>query len=209
MMMTNMHRSTPIPARDRVKKKILNECEMVPKYIILAVYLNDEPITGNTKLQQIMFLLSDVVEEVRDDCNYDADMYGPYSEIVAYELNYLTEMGVLYSVGNKIGTTPMGQDIAKELLKRERREIINLLSKYKAFLNDLTINEALAYVYLAYPSMTSASTKIDDLKPNMENYIMSLVEKQKISAQRAAELLHIPYLHALEKMSERGIQVFE
>lgn len=208
-MMTDMHRSTPIPAQDRIKKKILNECGAVQKYIILVAYLNDEPIMGNTKLQKIMFLLSDAVEEVRDDCNYDAGMYGPYSERVAYELNYLTEMGVLYSVGNKIETTPTGQDIAEELLKRERRELIDLLSKYKAFLNDLTINEALAYVYLAYPSMASASFKIDDLKPNMENYIMSLVKKQKISAQRAAELLHISYLHALRKMSKRGIMVFE
>lgn len=64
MMMTDMPRSMPIPARNRIKKKILNECEMVPKYIILAAYLNDEPITGNTKLQQIMFLLSDAVKEV-------------------------------------------------------------------------------------------------------------------------------------------------
>lgn len=209
MMMTDIHQSTLTTSRNKIKNKILNECEVVQKHIILAAYLNDEPITGNTKLQKIIFLLSDAVEEVRDDCNYDADMYGPYSEIVAYELNYLTEMGVLYSVGNKIATTSMGQDIAKELLKRERREVIDLLSKYKAFLNDLTINEALAYVYLAYPSMTSTSTKIDDLKPNMENYIMSLVKKQKISAQRAAELLHISYLHALGKMSERGIKVFE
>lgn len=207
--MTDIHQSTLTTSHDRIKNKILSECEVVQKHIILAAYLNNEPIMGNIKLQKIIFLLSDAVEEVKDDCGYDADMYGPYSEIVTYELNYLTEMGVLRCVSNKIETTPMGQDIAEELLKRERRELIDLLSKYKAFLNDLTTNETLAYVYSAYPSMTSASIKIDDLKPNMENYIMSLVKKQKISAQRAAELLHISYRHALKKISERGIQVFE
>ena len=179
MMMTDMHQSTPTTTRDRIKNKILSECEGVQKHIILAAYLNDEPLMGNTKLQKIMFLLSDVVEEVKDDCGYDADMYGPYSEIVNYELNDLTEMGILRCVRDKIETTSMGQDIAEELLKRERREIIDLLSKYKAFLNDLTVNETLAYIYSAYPSMASASIKIDELKPNMENYIMSLVKKTK------------------------------
>lgn len=207
--MTDMNQSTPTTPHSRIKNKILNECEGVQKHIILAAYLNGEPLMGNTKLQKIMFLLSDVVEEVKDDCSYDADMYGPYSEIVAYELDDLTEMGVLRYVHDKIETTSMGKDIAKELLKSERREIVDLLSKYKAFLNDLTVNEALAYVYSAYPSMASASIKIDELKPNMENYIMSLVKKQKISSQRAAELLHISHRHALKKMSERGIKVFE
>lgn len=207
--MTDMNQSTLAAYRNKIKNKILNECEGVQRCIILAAYLNGEPLMGDTKLQKIMFLLSDVVEEVRDDCSYDADMYGPYSEIVDYELDDLTEMGVLRHGHNKIETTSMGRDIAKELLKRERQEIVDLLSKYKAFLNDLTVNESLAYVYSAYPSMASASIKIDELKPNMENYIMSLVKKQKISAQRAAELLHISHRHALKKISERGIKVFE
>ena len=207
--MADMHQSTPTATRDRIKNRILSERRGVQKHIILAAYLNDEPLMGNTKLQMIMFLLSDAVEEVKDDCGYDADMHGPYSEIVNYELNDLAEMGVLRCVRNKIETTSLGQDIAEELLKRERREIVDLLSKYKAFLNDLTVNEALAYICSAYPSMASAPVKIDELKPDMENCIMSLVKKQKISAQRAAELLHISHRHALKKMSERGIKVFE
>ena len=57
--------------------------------------------------------------------------------------------------------------------------------------------------------MTSGSIKIDELKPDMENYTMSLVKKQKISAQRAAELLRISHRHALKKISKKSIKAFE
>ena len=193
----------------KIKNKVLNECENVQKRIILAVHLNNEPLMGDTKLQKIMFLLADAVEEVKEDCGYDADMYGPYSEIVAYELNDLAEMGILDHTRGKIETTAMGKDIANELIKRERQEIVDLLSRYKAFLNDLTVNEALAYIYSAYPEMANESIKIDELKPNMENYIISLVKKQKISSQRTAELLNISHRHAIKKITDRGIEVFE
>ena len=55
-----------------------------------------------------MFMLSDAVEEIGDNCRYGAGMHGPYSEIVDCELDDLTEMGVLRNVGNKIQTTPNG-----------------------------------------------------------------------------------------------------
>ena len=192
-----------------MKNKILNECGEIQKHIILAAHLNNEPIRGNIKLQKIMFLLSDAIEDIRDDCSYDADMYGPYSEIVEYELGDLTEMGVLRHSDSKIETTPMGEDIANELIKKERQEIVDLLSKYKTFLNDLTVKEVLAYVYSAYPAMTDASIVIEKMMPNMEDHIMSLVKKQKISSQRVAELLNISHRHAIKKISERNIKIFE
>lgn len=204
-----MSPSSQTTIHSRIKNKILNEREGVRKHIILAAYLNNEPIMGNTKLQKIMFLLSDVVEDVRDNCSYDTDMYGPYSEIVDYELDDLAGVGVLRHANNKIETTPMGEDIAKELVKKERREIVELLSKYKTFLNDLPVDEVLAYVYSAYPEMTDASVVIDKMRPNMENHIMSLVKKQKISSQRAAELLNISHRHAIKKIGERDIKIFE
>lgn len=204
--MTDMHQSTNA-SDDLIKNRILSEG--VQKHIILTAYLNGEPLMGTRKLQHIIFLLSDVVRELKDECRYDAGTYGPHSEIVAYKLDDLIETGVLCCAHNKIETTLMGEDIAKELLTREPRRIIDLLSEYKTFLNDLTADESFAYVYSAYPSMVSASIKIDELKSNMENHIMSLVQKQKISAQRAAELLQISYRLALKKAGERGIRIFE
>ena len=55
--------------------------------------------------------------------------------------------------------------------------------------------------------MTEESVEYDNLKPNMENYILSLVKKQKISSQRAAELLHKTQDYINIKMKEKGILV--
>ena len=147
--MTDVNQSAPTASGNRIKNKIPNGRERIQKHIILAAYLNGEPLNESAKLQNIMFILSDVVKDIKDDCSYHADMYGPHSDVVDYELDDLTEKGVLRRVHNKIETTPMGRDIAKELIKSERQEIVHLLSRYKEFLNDLTYNESFAYFCLA------------------------------------------------------------
>ena len=192
---------------DRIKNMILDNLADVPKYIILLVYANNEPLMGKTKLQKSIFLLSDEIDAVKEDCSYEPDNYGPYSEVVDYELRDLEEVGVIHSSHGKIEMTRMGREIAEELVKKEDRSVLSILSKQKAFLNDLTTNEVLAYIYAAYPEMTSESIKIGELKPKMEDYIAALVKKQKISLQRAAELLEISTVQAAKKISSKGIQI--
>ncbi len=155
----------------------------------------------------MMFLLSDKIEEIKNQSSYDADNYGPYSEVVDEEARYLEQIGVLSSSPGEITLTKDGKEIANELLKKENKNVVNALNEYKKFLNDLSSKELLAYVYSAYPDMTEESTEYANLKPNMENYILSLVKKQKISAQRAAELLNKSQEHIIKKMKEKGIMM--
>jgi len=98
-------------------------------------------------------------------------------------------VGVLASNSGKIVLTVQGKEIARELVKQEDEETLRALSEYKRFLNDLPSNELLAYIYTAYPDMVDESVEYRRLKPNIEAHILSLVRKQKISSQRAAELL--------------------
>ena len=190
-----------------VKEKILENEDELQKFLILLAYANNEPIKGRLKLQKMMFLLSDKIEEIKDQSSYDADNYGPYSEVVDEEAQYLEQIGVLSSSPGEITLTKEGKEIAKELLKHENKNILNALNEYKKFLNDLSSKELLAYVYSAYPDMTEESIEYKNLKPNMENYILSLVKKQKISAQRAAELLNKSQEYIIKKMKEKGIMI--
>ncbi len=190
-----------------IKEKILENEDELQKFLILLANANNEPIKGRLKLQKMMFLLSDKIEEIKNQSSYDADNYGPYSEIVNEETQYLEQIGVLSSSPSEITLTKDGKEIANELLKKENKNIVNALNEYKKFLNDLSSKELLAYVYLAYPDMTEESIEYANLKPNMENYILSLVKKQKISAQRAAELLNKPQEHIIKKMKEKGIMM--
>ena len=190
-----------------IKEKVLENDDELQKCIILLANANDEPIKGRLKLQKMMFLLSDKIDEIKEQSSYDADNYGPYSEVIDEESKYLEQIGVLSSSPGEIAITKEGKDIAKEIMKNEDKNILTALNEYKKFLNDLTSKEVLAYVYSAYPEMTEESVEYKNLKPDMENYIFSLVKKQKISAQRAAELLSKPQDHIIKKMKEKGIIV--
>ena len=187
-----------------IKERVLETYDELQKFIILLANANDEPIRGRVKLQKMMFLLSDIIEEIKEESSYDEDNYGPYSDIIEEESQYLEQIGVLSSGPEVITITSVGKEIAKEMLKKVDKDIIDILSEYKEFLNDLSSKELLAYIYSAYPKMIKESIIYKELKPNMEYHILSLVKKEKISAQRASELLNKPLVYVLNQMKERG-----
>ena len=174
-----------------VKDNILENNEDLQKIIILLTDANDTPIHGRLKFQKMMFLLSDKIQDIGEQTSYDADIFGPYSEIVDEEKLYLEQVGVLYDDDNEIAITHEGKSIAKEMRKNTDKSILNNIKEYKEFLNDLSRNELLAYTYLAYPEM-SKHAKPERLRPDIKYHIFSLLKKGKISAERASELLEIP-----------------
>ena len=188
-----------------IKEKILQDGNDLHKFIILLTNANDEPIKGMLKLQKMMYLLSDLMEEVKEQCSYVADNYGPYSKVVAEETRYLEQIGVLTGNVGKIALTQLGKEIAHELYKNEDEELRRVLNEYKDFLNSMTRNELLAYIYSAYPDTAKESIEYENLKPNMEKYIMSMVKKYIISSQRASELLNIPQYSVIKKMRDMNM----
>lgn len=60
--------------------------------------------------------------------------------------------------------------------------------EYREFLNDLATEELLVYIYFVYPNSVEESVGFRSIKPRIEDYILSPVKKEKISASRAAEL---------------------
>ena len=93
------------------------------------------------------------------------------------------------------------------MFKHEDEKILKVLDEYKKILNDMTNNELLAYTYSAYPDMVEESVEYENLKPNMENYILSLIRKQKISSQRAAELLGRSQDYIIKKMKDKRMTI--
>ena len=101
-----------------VKEKVLENDDELQKFIILLAYANDEPIRGRLKLQKMMFLLSDKIDEIKEQSSYDADNFGPYSEVVDEESQYLEQIGVLSTGPGEITITKEGKEIAKEMPNR-------------------------------------------------------------------------------------------
>ena len=193
-----------------IGEKMPEEKSELGRFIILLANANNEPIRGRMKLQKMMYFLSHKVEEVKEQSGYGVDKYGPYSETIDCEERHLEKTGVLTcdSSGN-IALTKTGKEMARELSKNEDKDTLESLDDYKEFLNDLTSEELLAYVYSAYPDMVEESAEYENLKPHMEKHVMSLIKKQKISAERGAELLDKPLYHVIQKIKNEQIVVLE
>lgn len=189
-----------------LEDRILKGCSEVQKHIILLANANaGEPVRGRTKLQKMMFMVSDLLEAV-GEYGFKADNYGPYSDTVGEEARYLADVGVLHE-GDEISLTSMGRRLAERLAESEDGGTVAAISRYKEMLNDLTTKEVLAYVYSAYPTMTVRSTAYRDIERDMEKHVMSMLKKEKITVGRASELLGRNVLYVMRQASKMGIPV--
>lgn len=190
------------------KDKVLDNLDELQSLMILLAYAdNDTPIKGKLKLQKIMYLLSDRIDAIREQSDYGPDLLGPYSEVIDEESRYLQDIGVFTADENSISLTDEGREIAKILQKKEPIKVLSYLDDYKQFLNDLNSKELLCYVYSAYPEMTEESVEYKRLLPIMEDTLLNLVKKQKISLERASELLHQNSDQIAKKLKEKGIKI--
>jgi len=185
------------------KEKALRALTDIQSIIILLAHADNTPIRGRTWLQKEIFLLSERVEKIREDTSYEPDLMGPYSDIIEEELVQLEQIGVISIDSNKISLTSQGKQIAIELEKKEIPEVLGYIRDYKKFLNDLSEDELLCFIYSSRPDMTEESVKYNRLKPKMENILLNLVLKEKISMSRAAELLNKDTEYVMNKLKDR------
>ncbi len=62
----------------------VSEISELEKYILLLVYVDDEPIYGRQKLQLLTYVLGDPYPEIREWCDFTIKDDGPYSRLYAY-----------------------------------------------------------------------------------------------------------------------------
>ena len=189
-----------------LEDRILRECSEIQKHIILLAHANaGEPVRGRTKLQKMMFMVSDLLETA-GEYGFEASNYGPYSDTVDGEARYLADVGVLHE-GDEISLTGTGRRLAERLAESEDRKTVAAISRYKEMLNDLTAKEVLAYAYAAYPAMTVGSQAYRDIERDMEKHVMSMLKKEKITVGRASELMGRDILYVMKLASRMGIPV--
>ena len=189
-----------------VEEAVLSDADVVQRYLVLLADAGDgEPVRGRTKLQKMMFLASKADDELDREGCFEPDNYGPYSEVVNEELEYLASVGVLRVAGNEIGITRAGRQIAEKLSKEAGANTPLMLCNLKDLLNDLPTREVLGYIYAAYPETTSESVEYKKIKPQMEAIMVSLIRKEKITSGHAAELLGRPRHYVIGLMKEAGI----
>lgn len=174
-------------------ERALGECSRLHRLVILLAASNEgEPIRGRTKLQTMVFMLTEGEDWEGGPRGYGAGDCGPHSDIVDKEAGRLEEAGILCTDGAGISVTPLGREVAGRIAGEEDRRTLAMIDRYKGMFNDLTADELLAYVYSAYPDTASRSPAYDRVAPSMERHVMSMLKKGKITSERASELLGRP-----------------
>lgn len=196
-----------------IEKAVLADADVVQRYLVLLADAGGgEPVRGRTRLQKMMFMASKADGELGREGCFEPDNYGPYSEVVNEELEYLASIGVLRiaggiaaAAGGGIGITRAGRRIAERASKEVGADTPLMLANLKELLNDLPTREVLGYVYAAYPETASESAEYRRIRPQMEGIMLSLIRKEKITSGHAAELLGKPRHYVIGLMKEAGI----
>ncbi|ACV24973.1 hypothetical protein [Methanocaldococcus fervens] len=113
----------------------IDKLSEIQALLLLLLESNEnEPIKSKTHLQKEMFLIINELndEELKNTAQYEAYRYGPYSEVVDFELEKLSVMNLVITLENgKIALTEHGKKLVKELKKYAGPKLLNTISKIK------------------------------------------------------------------------------
>jgi hypothetical protein len=111
-------------------------------------------------------------------------------------------------MNGKIGLTAKGQEVANRLKLKTSTETEEIISEMKAFLNDLSQDELLGFIYFSYPDMALESIKFDRIKAKRGEIAISLYRKKKVSLGKAAQIAGLSQEVFIKKAQANRVAVF-
>jgi len=191
-----------------VSGRIEDHLTLTQKYILLLLEANNsEPITGKVWFQKELFLVAQNIPRLESEVAFEGSLMGPYSENANSELDQLRIEG-LVQLNGKIRLTPEGKNAAERIKLKATAQTKEILEEMKSFVNDLSEDEMLAFVYAAYPKMTEESILWEEIKQKRIQLAISLYRKRKVSLGKAAFVAGMNQEDFLEKAKANGIAVF-
>lgn len=160
------------------------------QYIIALLHSNDnKPIKTKIKLMKELFLISDRVPSLMNDLEFEADSYGPSSDVALGYIDEMTQIGLINVKGSKTNKIySLGEFGKRYILENGLSLNMNLINEIKAFCDDLTNDELLALTYFSFPEMTCESLIKPKIMKNRIKLSVSLYKKGKINLQKACEI---------------------
>ena len=163
----------------------------VDRFILLLLGAkNFESIPGPMHFQKEMYLLQNIFPKLTDETDYEPYFLGPHSEIIADKAEQLASSDLIKAELGKLELTLDGKKVFN-ILKKSSKEEIKKIEEIKEFLNDLTNDELLAFIYFSYPSqgeLEKESIEYKNLLPKRKKLAISMYQKGKLSAQKAAQI---------------------
>jgi uncharacterized protein YwgA len=166
----------------------IDELSESQKVVLLALSLERASLPGETAFQKLLFVLSWIIPEVKNELDYGPDFFGPFSENAREQLNELVQEGLLYVKNREIGITPAGLSLAKKAEAQTSAEDKNKIIETKLFLNDLSNDELLTVIYVTYPEYTTESLVLEKALKRRKSVALNLYLRGKVTESRGAEI---------------------
>jgi len=185
----------------------------IEKYLFLLLYSEGssgqkvEPVRGDTWLQKEMFLIFRNIKTPREE--FEADYYGPFSETVDEYTEQLETSGYIARSANGLKLTLKGEQIASETWQNESEQNKQIIKDVKTFLNDMTIDELLVFIYSTYEEFAEQSEIKEEVERKRVDVSISLFRKHKISLERAADIAELPIQQYIALLQSRKIPIYE
>jgi predicted HTH domain antitoxin len=189
------------------KRRIEDDLSITQKVSILLIGTNSfQPVRGKLWFQKELFLIAQNIRELAEEADFESDFIGPYSEIADEELEQLKREGIVSK--EKVELTPLGRDVANRLQGQIPPAMLKLISEMKRFLNNLTKEELLGFIYYSYPKMRIDSVEFAEIDKNRVQIAISLFGKRKVSLGKAALIAGMSQADFINELKATGIKVF-
>lgn len=157
--------------------------------ILELLEANDEKPVRNVAFQKEMFLISNYIDKVNERAEFSPHSLGPYSEVSRVSMDNLVSMGLVEKKkGNAYKITPTGIKVLclkQDIFFPEEKEAI---ADFKGFIDNLTNDEILLFIYASFPNFTIKSTKYRRIMKSRIKNSISIYKKGIVSLEKAAFL---------------------
>jgi predicted HTH domain antitoxin len=188
-------------------RHIEDDLSLTQRISILLIGANSfQPVKGKLWFQKELFLIAQNVKNLEEEADFEGDFIGPYSEIADEELDQLRREGIVEK--EKVELTPYGREVAKHLQQESPLNILKLISEMKSFLNNLTKEELLGFIYYSFPEMREESVEFAEIERVRKQIAISLFKKGKVSLGKAASIAGLSQDELIGELRVTGIRVF-
>ena len=166
----------------------IENIDTIEKYIILLLGVKDyESVQNRAYIQREIYVLSRSFLDLKSKSDYKPYFLGPYSIHVSNAIITLTEMGLVRMKTCRIELTDDGRSVFNALKDTMNEQTIRSIAKAKIHLNDLSTHELSAIIHFSYLA-EDGDLNDEDLQKSRKSVAMSLYQKHKVDAQKAADI---------------------
>lgn len=196
-----------LPKKNINEKKFqLVDEDLSKQYMLfLLAALNEKPIKNKINLMEMLFFISLNIPQLEQEFNFEADNYGPSSDVVNRNLEYLIKDAFLTEDKQGYKLYKLG----KEYLNLHEFDNIDLelIEDMKKLFDGLNSEEVCALTYFTFPETTTESLIRNRIIENREKIAVNLFKKNKISVEKASEIAGLHLKEFTDLLYKKNIKI--